>query len=172
MKKTLVMMLLCFISIGNRAENINWNNGWQQYHEPTVLSKDVLNGYYSVSLNDSTKFNIYIDITAHEDTICELMIDASDIYGNPKVFYFFEEKATYFFNVYRINETERFSIIKFEYNENNDFTTGFNVNGLGQNKLATQVALELLNGQAIKLVAPTNSAKYQEIKELTIPSIK
>lgn len=173
MKKSLLFaFMLCFAGIGNCAEYITWNNGWKQYHEKTVLNHDNINGLYFLSLNDSTDFQMYIDVSMQGDTICELMINARDKEGNPKIFYFFEEKATYFFNVFRDKEDKRFSIIKFEYNEENGFTTGFNVNGLGQNKLAQQIILQLLEGHQLRFVATTNLAEYQEIKELIIPGLK
>ncbi len=173
MKKSLLFaFMLCFAGIGNCAEYITWNNGWKQYHEKTVLSHDNINGLYFLSLNDSTDFQMYIDISMQGDTICELMINARDQEGNPKIFYFWEEKATYFFNVFRDGEDKRFSIIKFEYNEENEFTTGLNANGLGQNKLAKQIILQLIEGHQLKFMATPNLAEYQEIKELIIPGLK
>lgn len=173
MKKSLLFaFMLCFAGIGNCAEFIHWNNGWKQYFEKTVLRQDSLNGLYFLTLNDSTDFQMYIDISTEGDTICELMINARDKEGNPKIFYFFEEKATYFFNVFRDKEDKRFSIIKFEYNEENEFTTGFNVSGLGQNKLAKQIILQLLDGHKLRFEATPNLAEYQEIKDFIVPSLK
>lgn len=173
MKKThLIVLMLCFVGIGNCAEYIHRNNGWKQYYEKTVLRQDSINGLYFFALNDSTDFQMYVDISTEGDTICELMINARDKEGNSKIFYFFEEKATYFFNVFRDSEDKRFSIIKFEYNEENEFTTGFNTNGLGQNKLAQQIILQLLAGHQLRFEATPNLSEYQEIKEFIVPSLK
>ena len=171
MKKSLLVFTLCVISLASYAELKELNNGWRQFvYEGTM--DNPLDGRYSVALNDTTKFIMYLDVIPMEDTLCVLTIESRDINGKTKIFYLFDDKATYFFNVFRDSETERFSMIKFEYNEDNEFTTGFNPNGLGQNKLATQIALQLLNGHQLKLVVPSKSAPYQEIKKLTIPSVK
>lgn len=171
MKKSLLAFILCVISITLHAEFIILNNGWRQFvYEGTM--DNPLDGRYSVALNDTTNFIMYLDVTETGDSICELTIVSRDINGKKKIFYLFDEKATYFFNVFRDRETERFSIIRFEYNDDNEFTTGFNPDGLGQNKLATQIATQILNGHQLKLVVPSKSAPYQEIKELTIPSVK
>ena len=173
MKKTLLAFMLCLGTIMSYAASLkDLNNGWQLYSNDNELNHNPLNGLYFLTIDEKTDFKIYIDILNSGDTICELFIDSKDEDGNNRVFYTFDRKSTYFFDVYRINESNRFSIVKFEYNENDDFSTGFNQNGLGQNNLAKQIALELLKGQSIKFVATPSMAEYQEIKELIIPGIK
>ena len=171
MKKTLVMMMLCFISIVAYSEIIALSNGWSKYYDSSFMNNE-MEGRYGVKIDDKTSIGFYIDITEEGDTLCQLTMENWEEKGKKKIFYFFEDKATYYFNVFRNDESQRVRMISFSYDEYDDFTTGFNTEGLGQNRLALQCALDLLNGYNLKLIAPTNSAKYQEIKELAIPSIK
>ena len=172
MKKFYAVLILCFMSILSYAQFKNLNNGWKLYSDEKELNHNQINGLYFVKVNDSTEFKMYLDASFGGDTICELFLEAKDENGNNKVFYIFDTKATYFFNVFRDDETERFSMIKFEYNEDDEFTTGFNQNGLGQNTLAKQIALQLLNGHHLRFIVSPNMAEFQEIKEITIPSAK
>ena len=172
MKRSIILWMLCLVSIIGYAEFRELNNGWQQHFETTVLSNNPLNGLYFVKVNDSTEFKTYIDISSKGDTICELFIEAKDANGDNKIFYTFDKKSTYFFNVFRDNESQKLSLIRFEYNEENEFTTGFYPNGLGQNNLAKKIAFLLLSGHQLKFVVTPNLAEFQEIKEFTVPSMK
>ena len=171
MKKIFITLTLCIISIVSYAEFVDLNNGWRQYSENTVLNNNTKNGWYFVKLNDSTEFSIYIDIYMG-DTLCELRIVNKDTNGNPKIFYSYDQKATYYFNAFVNNETTRFAAISFNYDDKNNFSSGFSPEGLGNNDLAKQIAFKLLEGYSVRLVAFPRLAEYQEIKELVIPSIK
>ena len=172
MKKILVVIaMLCFVNIVVYSEIITLSNGWSKYYDSSFMNNE-MEGRYGVKIDDKTSFGFYIDITEYGDTLCQLKMENWEEKGKKKIYYFFEDKATYYFNVYRNNETQRVRMISFSYDEFDDFSTGFNTEGLGQNRLALQCALDLLNGYDLKLVCPEKMEKYQELKELIIPSIK
>ena len=171
MKKFFIALMLCMISTIAYCEIISLTNGWSKFYDQAFMNNEI-EGRYSVKIDDKTQFGFYIDITEEGDTLCTLKMENWEEKGQKKIYYFFEDKATYYFNVFRNSETQRVRMVSFSYDEYDDFTTGFNAEGLGQNRLALQCALDLLNGYALKLICPKNMEEFQELKELTIPGIK
>lgn len=150
----------------------NLNNGWRQYTDDyNTGSTNPINGLYSYKIDDYTKFSIYIDVTAR-DTLCVFYIESVYEDGSPKIYYTYGSKSTYFFDVFDAKSSHMIDMVKFEYDEEGDFSTGFNVRGLGQNKTATKLAMCLLKGKSLKFVVYPPLEEFQEIKEFVLPSIK
>ena len=66
----------------------------------------------------------------------------------------------------------RFSILRFSYDEKDDFTTGFSSTGKGQNQLASDVFKCITTGINVKFIVPDKMAEYQEIKSFNLPYMK
>lgn len=147
------------------------NNGWRQF-VTEIGAYNPTNGLYSIRIGERTDFKMYIDVLAPGDTLCKLTIDSWDEDKRPKIFYTNDDKSIYFFDVFFENTSKRFSIIRFEYDKDENFTTGFNSDGSGQNSLAVKIATQLLKGNDVKFVVNSSVEKYQEIKEMIIPGIK
>lgn len=168
MKKLLISFLLVLVSTFCFAEMQNAKNGWK--YDSFWLSRSAK--LYFIEIDDSTEVSLYFDITLLGDTLCEFSLSQYDQNGEDKIFYFFDEKATFYYDVFLLNAQERFAAISFSYNEKNKFSTGFHSDGLGQNKLVCSILNALLNGKDVKFVSVPALAEYQEIKEFILPSVR
>lgn len=172
MKKTLVLFSLSFVCLCCFAEWQDGKNGWKYFNDSFRSSQESGPSFYTIDIDDSTKVSLYFDVTSHGDTLCEFLLNQVNQNGEDKIFSLFDRKLDYFYNVFLLNTEERFSAVKFSYDEENKFTTGFNPDGLGQNKLACSILRALLNGGSVKFVVMPAMEEWQEIKEFILPSLK
>lgn len=169
--KKITFILVVFLTCIN-CYAVGWqelNNGWKHYD--SSISDSPESGLFSYQIDNYLTMMLYVDFYK-QDTLCEFILNCEDEKFQKKVFYFFEDKATYFFNVFREGEESRFSILRFSYDEKDDFTTGFSSTGKGQNQLASDVFKCITTGINVKFIVPDKMAEYQEIKSFNLPYMK
>lgn len=163
MKKILVALMLCLISIASLAEIKDLGNGWK-----FINTANEIEGLYYYDIDPTIRIKMYIS-TSNNDTYYEFRIESKDDAGNSKIYKILEEKATFYFDVFQEGYNEYFSILRFSYNDRDEMTTGFSLKG--QNDLAGKVVQKLLNGVGVKFIASKSLAEFQEIKEFILPPI-
>lgn len=171
MKKIFLALLLSVVCLSICAETYNLGNEWKKF-VCCQMDTNSIEGIYSHIIDDTTEVSLQVNII-EGDTLCHLSIKRETSRGKEYVFYLMEDtKATYYYDVFEDNSATRFSALRFFYDDKDNFTTGSEIYpNRGQNKLALQVALLLLNNHSVRFTAMKAMAEHQEIKEFILPAI-